>query len=228
MTVCVLGLANDPDRWADTAARAIAAAGGVARLILVGDTDQDHDDRRIEVNASASDASIRVAGEIVPETLILLASAKVPLELIAAAFATPAGQTSRKIVDIENAGAADARVLSLFEIADMLIFTPTAIAAALELPSAPTDVRELLGVQPHLVRHNQAAVVRFAGKGGSALWADRTMFVTTNDAADPAGAAARLSGTIAAAVAQKIGPEPAMKMALAAAAAETETLKGPA
>jgi hypothetical protein len=139
----------------------------------------------------------------------------VPLNLIEAAYATPVGQASRKIIDIGEPQADDAVVAALFQIADMLIFTPYAFAAALKLEVVPTSVEQLLPVQSRIARHNQGVVVRFPGHGAAAVWADRFIFVEKTEDRNLAGSRARFSGTIAAAVAQKIGPEPALVMALA-------------
>lgn len=196
MSVFILAAAANA--WAETTTAAVAQTGVAVRTVIAGEGDDP----------------ARVVAAMTPDTTIVLASAAVPLALIAAVYAPPVGQASRKIVDIDDADGA----AGLFAIADMLIVTPPAVADVLGLATAPGDVRALLPVQPLLVRHNQGFVVRFPGSGAAAVWADRTMFVATRDDGDPPGARARFSATIAAAVAQKIGPEPALTMALAAAA----------
>jgi hypothetical protein len=219
-SVCVVGLAAD--RWGATAALATLSAGATPRLIAVcrgrgsaSEAESAVAIDKVAIVADASDTGVTLAGAILPGMRAVLAAAEVPLALIGAAFSSPSGRTARKIVDVANGGAASLR---LFDVADMLIFTPAAIAGALDLPVEPHDTSALAAVRKLLVRPNQAAVIRFPGRGAAALWADRTTFVASADAGDHADAAARFSGTIAAAVAQGIGPEPALVAAMVAAA----------
>lgn len=194
MSVYILGALADDGEWAEAASAAVAAAESSARLML------------------ADLSSPPLADVIEHDTLIVLASSNVPFQLIEEAFATPVAQAARKIVDIVDGTAGAA----LFAIADMLIFTPEAIAETLALAKVPTEPDELLPVQARLLRHNQGAVVRLPGRGAVALWADRTMFVPADASTSSAEARAAFSGTIAGAVARKIGPELALQMALAA------------
>jgi hypothetical protein len=221
MSILILGSTADAADWAQTAMAMAAAADVPARFQLVGRDGENSIAGFPVLDVDAADARLAVIGAIVPGTTIVLASSKVPLALIDAVFATPDGQASRKIVDIADVEPDDAAVRSLFDIADMLIFTPEAFAATLGLEALPQDVESLLPVQPWQVRYNQGVVVRLPGTGGVAVWADRTMLVPETEPAMPGASRARFSGTIAAAVARKIGPEPAMTMALAAMSGAT-------
>ncbi len=214
MSVFILATGAETPGWADVAAQAVRSVGVAVRLHVV------------EGGADSVDVSSAAAGSMSPDTRIVLASARVPPALIGAVFRTPLAQASRKIVDVAAAGDGDAAVPALFDVVDMLIFTPAAAATAMRLAAVPTRTEDLLPARSLLVRHNQALVVRFPAGGAAAVWADRTMFVAAADPADPEGSAARFSATIAAAVARGIGPEPALELALVAAARPAEIRQG--
>lgn len=171
--------------------------------------------------SARSTAAIGVAGSSASRTAampadarVILASSAVPLATIAATFATPLGQACRKIAVAEGNGAT---MPPLFDIADMLVFPAAGLAHMLGFARWPDDSSALAAVQGLLKRDNQAAVVRFPGNRATAIWADRTLDVTGPTGHEDDGTMARFGGTIAAAVDQRIGPEQALVMALAAA-----------
>jgi ribokinase len=147
---------------------------------------------------------------------VFLAQLETPPDAIAAFFAAPAAHGGRKIL---NMAPHAERGEVLFGLSDMLIFGQADFAAFLQLDREPDSVERLLPVQPRLSRHNQAAVVILDGIGTVAVWADRTMLVPcfTPDTISTGLPADCVCGTIAAAVAQGIGPERAMTLACAAA-----------
>ncbi len=148
--------------------------------------------------------------------LVFLAQTEAPADAIAAFFATPAAQGGRKILNIAPM-VRDAR--ALLDLSDMAIVGQAEFAAFLQLDREPNSIDDLLPIQPMLTRHNQAAVVILDGVGTVAVWADRTMLVgSLSPEQMSAGLAADcICGTVAAAVAQGIGPERAMTLACAAA-----------
>lgn len=155
-------------------------------------------------------------GAIDPEARVFLAQLELPIETIAAYFATPAAQGGRKIL---NAAPAIPGAEVLFGQADMLIFNQSEFAYYMQLDREPETMADLLVVQRLLTRPNQAAVVTLGAKGAVAVWADRTLFVGAHavEAVDTTGAGDTFCGYVAAAVDQGIGPEPAMRLANAAA-----------
>ena len=197
MSVCIFGMSGH--EWGQTAAAAVTATGSAT--LFIGSADVP------AIGATA-------AGGMPTDTRVALVSSAVPLALISAFFAFPPARAGRKIVAVAEGELA---ALPLFEIADMLIFSPAAFAGALGLTDAPKNLTELLAVQGRLTRHNQAAVVYFAGKGAAALWADRTLFVAAAAADRAEPAMAHFAGVIAAAVDQGIGPEQALAMAMTTA-----------
>jgi sugar/nucleoside kinase (ribokinase family) len=148
--------------------------------------------------------------------LVFLAQLETSTDDIAAFFATAAAQQGRKIVHMAPM---TAEAKTLFDLSDMAIFGQAELAAFLQLDNEPSNIDDLLPIQPLLTRHNQAAVVILNGIGTVAVWADRTMLVDSFTL-DPISAglpADCICGTIAAAVAQGIGPDRAMTLACAAA-----------
>jgi ribokinase len=147
---------------------------------------------------------------------VFLAQLETPPDAIAAFFMAPAAQGGRKILNMAP-HAEHGEVL--FGLADMLIFGQADFATFLQLDREPDGIESLLPIQPRLTRHNQAAVVIVDGVGTVAVWADRTMLVPcfTPDPTSTGLPADCICGAIAAAVAQRIGPERAMTLACAAA-----------
>jgi len=155
--------------------------------------------------------------------LVFLAQLETPADDIAAFFATTAAQQGRKILHMAPM---TAEAKTVFDLSDMAIFGQAEFAAFLQLDREPRGIDDLLPIQPMLKRHNQAAVVILDGTGAMAIWADRTMKV---DAFTPEPMSAGLPadcicGTIAAAVAQGIGPDRAMTLACAAASLATQDI----
>lgn len=188
MTVCVLIGPGDAGR---ARAEAVAAAGSAAHALAVPCP--------LDVPMDAS---------------VLLAGAEVPADAVRAFFASPAGQAGRKILEC---GADPRAARALAPETDMLIFDAAGFAALFGLAAEPDAIAPLLCVRTILSRPNQAAVVRLAGGRAAAIWAETVMLVERPVAASPpAPSLSRFGGTIAAAVARKIGPEPALEMALIA------------
>jgi ribokinase len=155
--------------------------------------------------------------------LVFLAQLETPTDDIAAFFANAAAQQGRKILHMAPI---TAQAKTLFDLSDMAIFGQAEFAAFLQLDSEPHKIGDLLPIQPLLTRHNQAAVVILDGIGAVAVWADRTMLVRSFTL-DPISAglpADCICGTIAAAVAQGIGPDGAMTLACAAASLTTQDI----
>jgi sugar/nucleoside kinase (ribokinase family) len=154
---------------------------------------------------------------------VFLSQLETPAEDIAAFFAMPTAQQGRKILHMAPI-TADAK--ALFDLSDMLIFGQAEFAAFLRLDNEPQSIDDLLPIQPLLIRHNQAAVIILDGIGTVAVWADRTMQVDsfTPDPISAGPPADCICGTIAAAVAQGIGPDRAMTLACAAASLATQDI----
>ncbi|MBT0670279.1 hypothetical protein HT136_18085 [Novosphingobium profundi] len=105
--------------------------------------------------------------------------------------------------------------LGLFACADMVLLDQACVARLFAFEREPQTLDELMVLRSVLTLTNQAAVVTLATGGAIAIWADRSLESVPVERQEARVTADPFCGIVAACVDLGIGPEPALRYALA-------------
>lgn len=204
MTVCVLAPAgaSEPSRWATE--QVSAAIGFGAEACLVGFQDGEWP-------------------ALPDQCRVLLFQDTHEPRALAAFLKAPPLVGKRRILALRNPDEHDpAQALALFACADMVILDPACVARLFGLDREPDTVQELAVLRPVLTLSNQAAVVTLGSGGAVAIWTDRHMESPPIQHQAMAAKADPFCAIVSACVDLGIGPEPALRYALAGRALQAQ------